>query len=94
MTQPTPSSTLKLLAQRRFGPLFATQFFGAFNDNVFKNALLLLLAFHTGSVAGMSPAIAVQFAAGIFVLPFFLFSAMAIAMTDKLLHQAAHTGDH
>lgn len=83
MTQPTPSSTLKLLAQRRFGPLFATQFFGAFNDNVFKNALLLLLAFHTGSVAGMSPAIAVQFAAGIFVLPFFLFSAMAGQLADK-----------
>ncbi|KAF7599935.1 MAG: glycerol acyltransferase [Candidatus Dactylopiibacterium carminicum] len=83
MIQPHPSSTLQLLAQRRFGPLFATQFLNAFNDNVFKNALLLLLAFQAGSVAGMSPAIAVQFAAGIFVLPFFLFSAMAGQLADR-----------
>ena len=76
-------STLQLLASRRFGPLFLTQFCGAFNDNVFKNALVLLIAFHGGPVFGLAPALAVQLAAGLFVLPFFLFSALAGQLADK-----------
>ena len=40
-TEQAPS----LLRQRKFLPYFITQFFGAFNDNVFKNVLLLLVAF-------------------------------------------------
>lgn len=76
-------STSQLLTARRFGPLFATQFCGAFNDNLFKNALILLVAFKTGKIMGMEPAMIVQLAAGLFILPFFLFSAMAGQVADK-----------
>ena len=59
-----------LLATRRFLPLFATQALGALNDNLFKNALIVLIIFTA--------------AAGIFVLPFFLFSATAGQLADKV----------
>jgi 1-acyl-sn-glycerol-3-phosphate acyltransferase len=72
-----------LLFAPRFGPIFLTQFLGAFNDNVFKNALVLLLAFQSDKILGMEPAIVVQIASGLFILPFFLFSAMAGQLADK-----------
>lgn len=72
-----------LLFAPRFGPIFLTQFLGAFNDNVFKNALVLLVAFQTGKILGLEPAIVVQIASGLFILPFFLFSAMAGQIADK-----------
>jgi len=72
-----------LLFAPRFGPIFLTQFLGAFNDNVFKNALVLLVAFQSGKILGLEPAIVVQIASGLFILPFFLFSAMAGQIADK-----------
>ena len=71
-----------LLATRRFLPLFLTQFLGAFNDNVLKQALLLLITFEGGKVMGLSPELMVQVAAGLFVLPMFLFSASAGQVAD------------
>jgi len=69
-----------LLRQRRFAPYFLTQFLGAFNDNVFKNALIILIAFkladkHTDLLTNLS--------AAMFILPFFLFSASAGQLADK-----------
>lgn len=76
-------SQFSLLASRRFAPFFWTQFFGAFNDNVFRNALFLLIAFKsTQMVAGRSD-IFINIAAGLFILPFFLFSATAGQIADK-----------
>ena len=72
-----------LLARRRFGPYFLTQFLGAFNDNVFKNALLLLLAFHAADRFAASSDVLINLSAGLFVLPFFLFSAIAGQLADK-----------
>lgn len=76
-----------LLRQRHFGPFFATQFLGAFNDNLFKNALVILVAFQgAGWAAGsaaMSPTLLVNVAAGLFILPFFIFSATAGQFADK-----------
>jgi len=74
-----------LLATRRFMPLFLTQFLGAFNDNVFKNALLLLVTFKfaTFGLAADQVVGMVALASGIFILPFFLFSATAGQMADK-----------
>ena len=63
-----------LLGQRRFGPYFLTQFLGAFNDNVFKNALLLLIAFHAADRFAASSNTLINLSAGLFILPFFLFS--------------------
>ncbi|TDJ46544.1 MAG: MFS transporter [Gammaproteobacteria bacterium] len=72
-----------LLTQRRFGPFFATQFLGAFNDNVFKNALLILIAFQVVGVGSSDSNTSINLAAGIFILPFFLFSASAGQLADK-----------
>jgi MFS family permease len=72
-----------LLRARRFGPFFVTQTLGAFNDNVFKNALVILVTF---GIAGLSPAdvnLYVNLAAGLFILPFFLFSATAGQIAEK-----------
>ena len=77
-------SQYELLKQRRFLPFFLTQFLGAFNDNVFKNALIILLAFHAGSMSGLSAATLSNLAQALFILPFFLFSATAGQLADKL----------
>jgi len=72
-------SQFALLKEKRFLPFFLTQFFGAFNDNVFKNALVIMIAF---KVAGNSDML-VNLAAALFILPFFLFSAIAGQIADK-----------
>ena len=72
-----------LLATRRFAPFFVTQFLGAFNDNLFKNALVVLLTFHAASWTTMAPELLANLAAGVFILPFFLFSASAGQLADK-----------
>jgi hypothetical protein len=73
----------RLLLRRRFAPLFVTQFLGALNDNLFKNALLVLATFHTAASAQHS-ALLVNLAAGIFIAPFFLLSPLAGQLADKL----------
>ena len=65
----------QLLMDRRFFPLFCTQFLGAFNDNILKNALLILIALKAWSVSGIEAAQMVRLSAGLFIAPFFLFSA-------------------
>ena len=76
------NNQFSLLKQRRFGPFFLTQFLGAFNDNVFKNALIILIAFQTvGLASGVDTLI--NLSAGLFILPFFLFSATAGQFADK-----------
>lgn len=72
-----------LLTTRRFLPLFVAQFFGAFNDNLFKNALVLLISFRLMADAGSDGQIVITLAAGLFILPFFLFSALAGQLADK-----------
>src|SRR4029079_1859188 len=73
----------RLLRKRRFGPFFLTQVLGAFNDNVYKNALVILVAYHAGSQAVIDPKLLTNLAAGIFILPFVLFSATAGQIADK-----------
>jgi len=75
-------SQLHLLAERRFWPLFWTQFLGAFNDNLFKNALVILIAYRSMTLLGISSATIVVACAGIFIFPFFLFSATAGQLAD------------
>ena len=77
------SSQFDLLKARRFAPFFATQFLGAFNDNLFKNALIVLLTFQAASWTALAPEVLTNLAAGIFILPFFLFSATAGQLADK-----------
>jgi MFS family permease len=72
----------QLLKTHRFSPLFFTQFLGAFNDNLYKNALVILIIFQGSSLYGIDTNIIVTLSAGIFILPFFLFSATAGQLAD------------
>jgi 1-acyl-sn-glycerol-3-phosphate acyltransferase len=76
-------SQFALLRERRFGPFFCVQFLGAFNDNVFKQALVILLAYETASFTSMSSDALQNLAQALFVLPFLLFSATAGQLADK-----------
>jgi MFS family permease len=70
-----------LLRARRFLPLFSTQFLGAFNDSLFKQAVVLFVTYQLYS----NPAKEFQFSAiaqGLFILPFFLFSALSGQLAD------------
>ncbi len=79
----TERSQFRLLAERRFGPFFGVQFLGALNDNVFKQALVILLAYQTASFTTLSSDTLQNLAQALFVLPFFLFSATAGQIADK-----------
>ena len=76
-------SQFRLLGERRFGPFFAVQFLGAMNDNIFKQALVILLAYQTASFTAMSSDTLQNLAQALFILPFFLFSATAGQIADK-----------
>jgi 1-acyl-sn-glycerol-3-phosphate acyltransferase len=77
------SGQFGLLKTRRFAPFFVTQFLGAFNDNLFKNALIVLLTFQAAQWTTLKVELLANLAAGVFILPFFLFSATAGQLADK-----------
>ncbi len=72
-----------LLKQRRFAPFFWTQFLGAGNDNVYKNALVIFVAFQAASMTALDPNALVNLAGAVFILPFVLFSATSGQLADK-----------
>ncbi|MCB1756038.1 MAG: MFS transporter [Gammaproteobacteria bacterium] len=76
-------SQFYLFTQRRFWAYFLTQFLGAFNDNVYKNALIVLIAFVAAGSAESDSSTLVNLAAGLFILPFFLFSTLGGQLADK-----------
>lgn len=77
------ASVTRLLADRRFRPLFVAQLLGAFNDNLFKNALVLLVTFRGLSLFGLRAEQLVALAGAALIAPFFLFSALAGQLADK-----------
>lgn len=77
------TNQFSLLRQRRFAPFFLTQFLGAFNDNVFRNGLVILITFQGVLVGGMDAQLLANLAGALFILPFFLFSATAGQLADK-----------
>ena len=77
------SQQFKLIREKRFLPFFCTQFLGALNDNVFKTALITMAVFHTADLTNVSGAVLATLLPGIFILPFFLFSATAGQIADK-----------
>ncbi|MCP5201442.1 MAG: MFS transporter [Gammaproteobacteria bacterium] len=72
-----------LIHSRRFAPLFLTQFLGAFNDNVFRFALVIFVTFTVAERTGLDTRVLVVLTGAIFILPFFLFSAFAGQVADK-----------
>jgi MFS family permease len=84
VTQPaTPSSQFALLTQRRFAPFFGAQFLGAFNDNLFKTALVTAITFDAASWTDLNVGLLNNLIAGLFILPFVLASATAGQIADK-----------
>jgi len=77
-------SQFRLLGQRRFAPFFAAQFLGAANDNIFKYAFTLLVTYRAAEYSTLSPALAVNLIAAVFIAPFLLFSATSGQIADKL----------
>lgn len=77
------SNQFQLMQEKRFRPFFFTQFLGAFNDNVFKTALITLVAFHTARLTSIDGSTLATLLPGLFILPFFLFSATAGQLADK-----------
>ncbi len=77
------SQQFRLLRERRFRPFFLTQFFGAFNDNVFKTALITLVTFRAGQLTTLDGKTLATLLPGLFILPFFLFSATCGQLADK-----------
>ena len=73
----------QLLRERRFAPFFWTQFLGAGNDNVYKNALVIFVAFESATLTSFSSNDLVNIAAAAFIAPFMLFSATAGQLADK-----------
>src|SRR5499427_8999557 len=78
-----PKGAFALLASHRFGPLFATQFLSAFNDNALRNALVLMIAYRADPAGQFSAQLMIPLAAGLFMLPFFLCSASAGQIADE-----------
>ena len=76
-----PRSQFRLLGKRRFLPFFCTQLLGAFNDNVFKQALILAILFKLGTTADKS--LLINLCALLFILPFFLFSALGGQLGER-----------
>lgn len=82
MADAPQTSQFALLAQRRFLPFFLTQALGAFNDNLFRNALIGLVIYRVGTDQEQSLLYS-NIAAALFILPFFLFSASAGQIAEK-----------
>ncbi len=77
------STQFALLAERRFAPFFWTQFAGAGNDNVFKNAFVVFVTFEAASSLALDAGTIVNLIGAVFILPFMLFSATAGQLADK-----------
>ena len=76
-------NSFRLLSRRRFLPLFITQFLGAFNGNLFKNATIVLILYRLADDQDAGGKVLATLALGLFVLPFFLFSATAGQLADR-----------
>src|SRR3954468_24044969 len=73
----------RLLTQRRFLPFFGAQALGAFNDNIFKNVLVILAMYQAASYTQIDPGTLTNLAGGLFILPYVLFSGIAGQLADR-----------
>lgn len=76
-------SQFRLLGERRYLPFFATQALGAMNDNLLKNALVILATYHAVEYTRIDPNVLTQLAGALYIVPFLLFSATAGQLADK-----------
>ncbi|WP_210397790.1 MFS transporter [Motiliproteus sediminis] len=73
----------RLLRSPRFGPFFVTLFLGTFNDNLFKNTLILMVVYQAATQQGGNVNQLTNLAAALFILPYLLFSAIAGQLADR-----------
>src|SRR5271165_4805146 len=73
---------IELLRARRFLPLFLTQALGAFNDNLFKSAFVMLITYGAAAAA-FDPGVVAALAGGALIVPFFVFSATEGELADR-----------
>ena len=78
-----PANQFLLLLQKRFAPFFCAQFLGAFNDNLFKTALVTIITYDAASWTDINVGLLNNLIAGLFILPFVLVSATAGQIADK-----------
>src|SRR5437762_1492769 len=77
------ANQFRLLGQRRFLPFFGAQALGAFNDNIYKNALVILATYHAASYTSIDPQLLTNLAGGLFILPYVVFSGIAGQLADR-----------
>lgn len=78
------NTPLYLFRTQRFAPLFGTQFLGAFNDNLYKNTLAVLLTFEAAEWTSLNSGLIAPLIGAVFILPFFLFSGLSGEIADRL----------
>ncbi|MGC8509173.1 MAG: MFS transporter, partial [Thiomonas sp.] len=83
MTDSARPNQFALLGQRRFAPFFWTQFGGAGNDNLFKFAFTVMVAYRAEASSALSTGLMVNLIAALYILPFVLFSATSGQLADK-----------
>jgi 1-acyl-sn-glycerol-3-phosphate acyltransferase len=84
----TTHSPFALLGKKRFLPLFLTQLCGAFNDNIFKQSLILAILYKLSLSADADRSLLVNLCALLFILPFLLFSALGGQFGEKFAKDA------
>jgi acyl-[acyl-carrier-protein]-phospholipid O-acyltransferase/long-chain-fatty-acid--[acyl-carrier-protein] ligase len=77
-------STLSLFTSRRFGAMFVTMALGAFNDNFYKNALIIIVTYTLAKQMQVDAATLLSAASAAFILPFFLFSGISGELADRV----------
>src|ERR1700676_4997276 len=77
------ATQFRLLRERRFLPFFVTQACGAFNDNLFKNVLVILVTYQATRWSTLRPELLANIAAGLFILPFVVFSGLAGQLGER-----------
>src|ERR1700683_450057 len=77
------ANQFRLLRERRFLPFFLAQACGAFNDNLFKNVLVILVTYQATRWSSMRPELLANIAAGLFILPFVVFSGLAGQLGER-----------
>ena len=77
------ATQFRLLRERRFLPFFVTQACGAFNDNLFKNVLIILVTYQAAHWSALRPELLANIAAGLFILPFMVFSGLAGQLGER-----------
>jgi MFS family permease len=77
------ATQFSLLRERRFLPFFVAQACGAFNDNLFKNVLVILVTYQATRWSTLRPELLANIAAGLFILPFVVFSGLAGQLGER-----------